>query len=94
MSSETIMLIISAVLLIFILIAINQLRESIKRTNLTLDKIAQKIGVADPAGDDQLKALIVYGKKIEAIKKYRELTGAGLKEASDYVENLVKSTTP
>ncbi len=96
MSNETFMLIISAIilLLLLILIAINQLRKSVNRTNLTLDKIAQKIGVADPVGDDLIKSFIENGKKIEAIKRYRELTGAGLKEAADYVEKLVKSTTP
>ena len=28
------------------------------------------------------------GQKIQAIKLYREQTGAGLKEAKDYVESL------
>jgi len=38
--------------------------------------------------DDQLMDLIRSGKKIEAIKEYRERTGAGLKEAKDAVEAL------
>ena len=33
-------------------------------------------------------ALIVDGRKIEAIKLYRDMTGAGLKEAKDAVESL------
>ncbi|MHB1038442.1 MAG: ribosomal protein L7/L12 [Pirellulales bacterium] len=37
---------------------------------------------------DQLRALLAQNQKIEAIKFYRELTGAGLKEAKDAVEAL------
>ena len=32
--------------------------------------------------------LMKTGRKIEAIKLYREQTGVGLKEAKDYVESL------
>ena len=35
-----------------------------------------------------VRELAMDGKKIEAIKKYREITGAGLKDAKDYVEQL------
>ena len=42
-----------------------------------------------PAGpSEQIKALIMQGKKIEAIKLYREQTGLGLKQAKDYVDAL------
>lgn len=34
----------------------------------------------------EIDALVADGKKIQAIKRYRELTGAGLKEAKDAVE--------
>lgn len=34
------------------------------------------------------RTLISQGKKIDAIKLVRELTGWGLKEAKDYVESL------
>jgi ribosomal protein L7/L12 len=37
---------------------------------------------------DQVRALKRQGKLIQAIKMYRELTGAGLKEAKDAVESL------
>jgi len=36
----------------------------------------------------QVREVALSGNKIEAIKLYRELTGAGLKEAKDYVESL------
>ena len=38
--------------------------------------------------DPELLGLAKAGRKIEAIKRYREITGLGLKEAKDYVERL------
>ncbi|MFE7744665.1 ribosomal protein L7/L12 [Nocardia sp. NPDC057455] len=42
-----------------------------------------------PRGDGmaEIDALLAQGKKIHAIKRYRELTGCGLKEAKDAVES-------
>ena len=48
-------------------------------------------GSAPPAGVGDLAdvhALAQQGRKIEAIKRYRQLTGLGLKEAKDYVDRL------
>jgi hypothetical protein len=39
-------------------------------------------------GDTQVLELLRAGKKIPAIKLYREKVGGGLKEAKDYVEAL------
>lgn len=36
----------------------------------------------------EVQALVAQGKKIEAIKRTREATGLGLKEAKDYVDGL------
>ena len=42
-----------------------------------------------PAPDlAEVHALALAGNKIEAIKRYRERTGVGLKEAKDYVDSL------
>ncbi len=41
-----------------------------------------------PADESELRDLVRQGQKIEAIQRYRELTGAGLKEAKDAVEAL------
>jgi len=38
--------------------------------------------------DGRVLALLTDGRKIEAIKLYRDVTGAGLKEAKDAVESL------
>ncbi|MEY9928788.1 ribosomal protein L7/L12 [Catenulispora sp. GP43] len=39
----------------------------------------------------QVSALILAGKKIQAIKAYREATGQGLKDAKDAVEFMERS---
>ncbi len=38
--------------------------------------------------DEEIRALMSAGEKIEAIKRVRQKTGLGLKEAKDYVERL------
>lgn len=43
---------------------------------------------ADSSSDQEILDLLQSGQKIEAIKRHRERTGAGLKEAKDYVESL------
>jgi ribosomal protein L7/L12 len=44
--------------------------------------------VATGVPSSDIEALILQGKKIEAIKNYREQTGVGLKEAKDAVEDM------
>jgi ribosomal protein L7/L12 len=44
----------------------------------------------DPALDPEIRRLVDAGELIEAIKRYRTLTGAGLKEAKDAIEGLTK----
>jgi len=39
-------------------------------------------------GDEEIRQLVAHGNKIQAIKRVRELTGLGLKEAKDYVDRL------
>jgi ribosomal protein L7/L12 len=43
---------------------------------------------SDPAWLVEVRSLLARGKKIQAIKVYREGTGAGLKEAKDAVEAM------
>lgn len=38
--------------------------------------------------DNELRALLLHGKKIAAIKLIRQETNMGLKDAKDYVERL------
>nr|WP_207730373.1 DNA-binding protein [Clostridium botulinum] len=43
--------------------------------------------------DNELRELIRDGERIKAIKKYRMVTGAGLIEAKEYVDSLIKGET-
>ncbi|HUT11050.1 MAG TPA: ribosomal protein L7/L12 [Thermoguttaceae bacterium] len=47
----------------------------------------------DANRDAELQALVAAGRKIEAIKRYRELTGAGLAEAKNAVESLMRGAS-
>jgi ribosomal protein L7/L12 len=68
----------------------------IKRTDRRIARIEQKLdlvldhlGVRQVDPDlDQVTALLRDGRKIQAIKAYREITGAGLKEAKEAVERM------
>lgn len=88
MSDKITWVVIGLLLLSSIGSAISQLRKDIKRTNTILEKIAKQIGVPEPPVDEELKSLISDGQKIRAIKRYRDFTGVGLKEAKDYIDNL------
>jgi large subunit ribosomal protein L7/L12 len=44
--------------------------------------------VGDRAFEDEVATLLERGQKIEAIRRYRERTGVGLKEAKDAVEAI------
>ncbi len=88
---ESVWVFIIAGLLICISTSINQLRSEIIRINSTLESIAKQIGVPDiiiENIDDELKNLIKEGKKVKAIKRYREVTGFGLKESKEYIDSL------
>ena len=43
-----------------------------------------------PDIEDELRVLVQMGKKVEAVKRVTELTGAGLRVSKDYVDGLVK----
>ena len=49
---------------------------------------------ASTGGLEEVAALTRQGNKIEAIKRYRELTGTGLLEAKQYVEKLAAGSAP
>lgn len=44
----------------------------------------------DPATDAEIRRLVASGELIEAIKRYRTLSGAGLKEAKDAIEGMTR----
>ena len=61
----------------------------LRRLDRKIDLILRHLGL-DPNQDvnPQVMELTKAGQKIQAIKLYRQQTGAGLKEAKDYVEGL------
>ncbi|WP_270942201.1 50S ribosomal protein L7/L12 [Romboutsia lituseburensis] len=68
-----------------------EVKSSIDILNKKLDKISEKVGISNELEEDlknELIDLISKGNKIKAIKKYRDNTGAKLKEAKDYIESL------
>lgn len=94
--NENIIWIIVGILLASKVIDSSLLRSEIARLNLTLDKIAKHIGVFDAVTqeiNDELKSLIVEGKRIKAIKRYRMVTGFGLKESKEYIDSLINNDT-
>lgn len=70
--------------------------DRLRRLERKVDLILGHLGLT--AGDpliDRVVELVDAGRKIEAIKAYREATGAGLNEAKDAVEAIAaKRNTP
>jgi ribosomal protein L7/L12 len=72
---------------------ISQLKDELRRTNLTLNKIVKHLGIEEKIIDNidyELKNIILESGKIKAIKRYREITGKGLKESKEYVDSLIE----
>jgi len=67
--------------------------ERIRRLEEQVAFLYEHLGLAPPRAGDvstdaELIALINDGRKINAIKRYRDLTGLGLAEAKDAVEQI------
>lgn len=74
---------------VFILLGVVYIFLSIKNykgSTKSNEKVLSEIELRNM--DNELRSLIAEGKKIEAIKKYRMITGLGLKEAKEYVDLL------
>ena len=69
---------------------VSQADRRVARVERKLDLILDHLGLRehDPRMDEVV-ALLRDDRKIQAIKVYREITGAGLKEAKDAVEQLI-----
>lgn len=72
-------------------------RVGLKEAKAYIEQIARAPVGAAPAPDsrmpsaaeqEELRLLMRQGNKIEAIRRYRQITGTGLKEAKDAVEAL------
>jgi ribosomal protein L7/L12 len=69
---------------------VREVARGTARVERKLDLIMAHLGIEEPepAGLDVVRDLLRKNKEIEAIKEYRRITGAGLKEAKDAVEAL------
>ncbi|MER6971668.1 ribosomal protein L7/L12 [Nocardioides sp. NPDC000445] len=67
-----------------------ELTRRMNRLEDKVDLLLKQAGLEEPPvpRQDEVVALVRAGKKIEAIKVYREATGAGLLEAKVAVERL------
>lgn len=54
-----------------------------------IDMIAEHLGVETASPElEKVTALLRDGKKVQAVRAYREITGAGLREAAQEVDRL------
>lgn len=65
-----------------------KLKQRIKMLSDRLNMSDEAYQKEMQAIDQELMVLIREGKKVKAVKRYREITGASLVEANDYVEHL------
>ncbi|MCX3061312.1 ribosomal protein L7/L12 [Streptomyces beihaiensis] len=59
-----------------------------RQLTLLADRLGLEESAEQRAQREEVEALVREGKQIAAIKAYREMTGAGLKEAKDAVERM------
>ncbi|WP_240677851.1 ribosomal protein L7/L12 [Actinacidiphila soli] len=71
-------------------LTVSAMESKIKRVERKLDLLLQHLGADEPtpAGLERVREQLRQGRQIQAIKIYRELTGAGLKEAKEAVDRL------
>ncbi|MFD7612593.1 ribosomal protein L7/L12 [Streptomyces sp. NPDC059828] len=69
---------------------LSRMDRRVARLERKIDLVLDHMGASEPADPrlEQVAALLREGKKIEAIKVYREVTDADLKEAKDAVERM------
>ena len=74
-----------------IFICLSVVYFALSKTNYKVDNKISEIGTQTTVSEDiqsELKNLIAEGKEIKAIKRYRMVTGVGLKEAKEYIDNM------
>ncbi len=71
---------------------LDDIRGHLTRLENKLDLVLQHLGIDWESGvaslDRELLQLLRYGKKLKAIKLYREKTGTSLAEAKAHVDQL------
>ncbi len=70
---------------------LSSISNEINKTNRKIDKIMSTLNISEydyDLIDNELKNIISDKGKIKAIKRYREITGLGLKESKEYIDKL------
>jgi hypothetical protein len=72
--------------------AVNRQARRLAAVERRLDLIMEHLGIREPEPEAPAGVLeeLLAGRKIQAIKVYREATGVGLKDAKDAVELLAR----
>ena len=82
--------------LLLVVIPLWKMESRTRRTEQMLNDLVNNLGIRSgvlPAPSDDVKALAADPKKkIEAIRAYRQQSGAGLREAKEAVERLSRPT--
>jgi hypothetical protein len=72
-----------------VVLEIYQLKSAVRKLEAQLDSIRERLGIIEPLRvSAEVAGLLQAGRKIEAIKVYRQATGAGLAEAKAAVERI------
>ena len=75
----------------FLIGLVGKLRNEVKIMRGTLNRIAERVGATDiltKEEKEELMRLVAEGKNVEAVRRCREITGLGLKEAKEYVDGI------
>ncbi|UUN30278.1 ribosomal protein L7/L12 [Streptomyces sp. FIT100] len=68
---------------------LSRVDRRLARLERKIDRVLDHLGIQETEPRlEQVAALVRDGRKIEAIKVYREITDAGLKEAKDAVDRI------
>lgn len=67
MYDKIILISIGLAIILIVCLAMNQLKNEIRRSNILLDKMAKRLGVPEPSEDNKIKALIAEGKKMKLL---------------------------
>jgi len=76
---------------------LSSISNEINKTNRKIDKIMNTLNISEydyDLIDNELKNIISDKGKIKAIKRYREITGLGLKESKEYIDKLNEEVNP
>ena len=81
---------------VMVLVAnLSSMSNEINKTNRKIDKIMNALNISEydyNAIDNELKNIVSDKGKIKAIKRYRDITEVGLKEAKEYIDKLNEKT--